>query len=155
MITIEVNAEEFIDKMETVRSRFPQMVNTMKKVALIIEQNTLPYVPLDTSDLEQSFEFQYLENGYNIFLMVGYDAEDEDNGFHYAEYQHDIIKTEQHPRRGEQFYLQKGITDSKMEMFEMINTDYLSLLMGNSIGGATTGSIEYGTSIIRRIREDI
>lgn len=153
MITIEVNAEEFIDKMETVRSRFPQMVNTMKKVALIIEQNTLPYVPLDTSDLEQSFEFQYLESGYNIFLMVGYDAVDENNGYHYAQIQHE--KDFNHPRRGEQFYLTQGITDSKMEMFEMINTDYLSLLMGNSIGGATTGSIEYGTSIIRMIREDI
>ena len=153
MITIEVNAEEFIDKMETVRSRFPQMVNTMKKVALIIEQNTLPYVPLDTSDLEQSFEFQYLESGYNIFLMVGYDAVDENNDYHYAQIQHE--KDFNHPRRGEQFYLTQGITDSKMEMFEMINTDYLSLLMGNSIGGATTGSIEYGTSIIRRIREDI
>jgi hypothetical protein len=149
MITVDVNAEEFIEKMNEVRSRFPQMVNTMIKVALLIEQNTLPYVPLDTSDLEQSFEFQYLENGYNIFLMVGYDAEDEDNGFHYAQIQHE--KNFNHPRRGEQFYLQKGITDSSMEMFEMINADYLSLLMGNSIGGATTGSIEYGTSVIKMI----
>lgn len=150
MITIEVNAEEFIEKMNQVRSRFPQMVNTMIKVGMIIEHNTQPYVPEDTTALVQSFEFPYVVGEFNVVMGVGYDAVDEENGYHYALVQHE--EEFNHPKpTATDHYLFEGIMDSKMEMFEMINTDYMSLLMGNSIGGATTGSIEYGTSVIKMI----
>ena len=125
MITFEVNSEPFIEYLRTVEKGFYRMVETMKNVALIIELETVPYVPLDTSALEQSFEYQIKPSSNFIVMNVGYDAVDPKSGFHYALYQHENELN--HPRRGVHKYLTLGIMDSRMEYFELIEKDYLSL----------------------------
>lgn len=132
MIEFRVDTEPFIEYLREVENRFHSMTKTMKKVAKVIELATVEYVPLDTSALEQSFEYQILDNSPFILLGVGYDAVDEDSGFHYAQYQHDNFLN--HPRRGIPFYLTVGIHDAKFEFFELIKTDYLSLFTGKISG---------------------
>lgn len=139
MIDFKINAESFIEYLYTVQSDFYMMVNTMRSVALLIELNTVPYVPLDTSALEQSYEYKIMESINGISMFVGYDAVDPETGFHYAEYQHEKEDLH-HPRRGIPKYLYQGILDSEFEVFEMIETDYLSLF-GGSVMSSTTGSI--------------
>lgn len=151
-VEFKVDDEAFKEELQEVKSKFSLMVNTMKSIASLIELNTTGYVPLDTSDLEQSFERSpILHQGDFMVMMVGYDAVDEDDGFHYAEYQHNTELN--HPRRGEQFYLTKGITDSKGEIFQMIERDYLSLFMGGTVTSSTSGAV--GGDKIRLIRRII
>ena len=59
-------------------------------------------------------------------MTFGYSAYDEKSGFNYAEYQHDIIKTSQHPIQGVQYYLRKGIYHAQETVFTEIEEDYLS-----------------------------
>ena len=132
MISGRVDDSKFQEWVEEVRSNFHSMVETMKKVARVIELATVPYVPLDTSALEQSFDYQVVDSSPFILLGVGYDAVDEKTGFHYAQYQHDNFLN--HPKRGIPYYLTTGIHDAKFEFFELIETDYLSLFHGK-IGG--------------------
>ena len=150
-VTFEVNSDKFKEELQESKNKFSSMVNTMKSIALLIEQNTIEYVPLDTSALEQSYEASKpIVVGNSIYMSVGYDAVDK--GFHYAEYQHNVITTSQHPKRGVQFYLRRGITDSKGEIFQMIERDYLSLFTGGTVTSSTMGEIT-GDKIrlIRRI----
>lgn len=137
MFTFEVDTTQYIEWVDEVKARFHNMVKTMVNVARIIELQTIPYVPLDTSALEQSYDFQYVSSSNFILLGVGYDAVDEASGFHYAEYQHekeDLI----HPKRGTDHYLVKGIMKSEDEWMQLIEKDYMSLFTG---GGIVTGSI--------------
>ena len=151
-VEFKVDEEEFVQELQEVKSRFSLMVNTMKSIASLIELNTTGYVPLDTSDLEQSFERSpVLHQGNFMVMMVGYDAVDEESGFHYAEYQHNTELN--HPRRGEQFYLTKGITDSTGEIFQMIERDYMSLFFGGTVTSSTSGAV--GGDKIRLIRRII
>lgn len=127
----EIHSEEFEEWVLTARSRFEIMVQTLIDVAHLIELNTAHRVPLKTGRLEHSYKFVVTENTSNLIeVEVGYDASDPKSGFVYAEYQHDVIGTHQHPLRGEQFYLTNGIKSSKNEAMRMIETDYLSLFMG-------------------------
>lgn len=128
MISGRVDDSKFQEWVSEVRTNFHSMVETMKKVARIIELATVDYVPLDTSALEQSFDYQVVDASPFILLGVGYDAVDEDSGFHYAQYQHDNFLN--HPKRGIPFYLTVGIHDAKFEFFELIESDYLSLFHG-------------------------
>ena len=128
MISGRVDDSKFQEWVEEVRSNFHSMVETMKKVARVIELATVSYVPLDTSALEQSFDYQVVDASPFILLSVGYDAVDEKTGFHYAQYQHDNFLN--HPRRGIPYYLTTGIHDAKFEFFELIESDYLSLFHG-------------------------
>lgn len=134
----ELYTEEFVEYLHSLEIKFYSMVNTMKSVALLIELETVPYVPLDTSALEQSFDYQIMPSNYGITMMVGYDAEDEDTGFHYAFYQHE--NRLHHPKRGVDHYLTLGIMDSRFEVFELIEKDYLSLFTGGTVSSSTTGS---------------
>ena len=136
MIELKADTDEMIDYLRTVGSRFYTMVNTMKSVATIIELETIPYVPLDTSALEQSFEYKIVESGNFIIMDVGFDAVDEKSGFHYALYQHEHKLN--HPKRGTDHYLTLGIMDSRQEYFELIEKDYLSLFNGG-VMSSTTG----------------
>lgn len=137
MIEFKVDVDPFVEYLHTVQSKFYNMLDTMKSVALLIEHETVPYVPLDTSALEQSFEHDEIYTGDMIMMMVGYDAVDEDTGFHYAYYQHE--NKLHHPKRGVDHYLTLGIMDSRFEVFELIEKDYLSLFSGN-VMSSTTGS---------------
>ena len=136
-ILFEVDTSKYEAWVEETKARFPKMLETMKNVARIIELGTIPFVPLDTSALEQSYDYQVVGNSNFILLGMGYDAVDEDSGFHYAEYQHSHEL--HHPKRGTSEYLLKGIIDSKGEWMELIETDYLSLFTGSAIKSGSFG----------------
>lgn len=138
MITIDVNAESFYEWANETLIAINTMKQTLTNIAKLIELETVPYVPLDTSQLEQSFE--YVVSGTSPFfeLRFGYDAEDEDSGFHYAEYQHKYELN--HPKRGRSMYLTTGIYKSEGQWFAMLEQDYLSLLNGGRVSGGSIGS---------------
>ena len=133
MIKFEINPEEFYEWVYTAQSRFETMVLTMVDVAELIHANTYMKVPLDTGRLEESFEWKLIEESSNfIQVNISYDAEDPKSGFHYSEYQHNRILN--HPRRGIDHYLYRGILESKDMAFRIIETDYMSLF-GRFKGG--------------------
>lgn len=133
MIKFEINPEEFYEWVYTAQSRFETMVLTMVDVAELIHANTYMKVPLDTGRLEESFEWKLIEESSNfIQVNISYDAEDPKSGFHYAEYQHNRILN--HPRRGIDHYLYRGILESRDMAFRIIETDYMSLF-GTFKGG--------------------
>ena len=133
MIKFEINPEEFYEWVYTAQSRFETMVLTMVDVAELIHANTYMKVPLDTGRLEESFEWKLVEESSNfIQVNISYDAEDPKSGFHYAEYQHNRILN--HPRRGIDHYLYRGILESRDMAFRIIETDYISLF-GTFKGG--------------------
>ena len=130
----EVHSEEFEEWVLTARSRFETMVLTMIDVASLIHANTNQRVPLDTGRLEESYHWELREdNPERIIVDVIYDAEDPKTGFHYAEIQHQKVRFN-HPKRGEAFYLYKGIQASKSMAYQIIETDYMSLF-GRFRGG--------------------
>ena len=139
-ILFEVNTLGYEEWVEQTKSRFASMIRTMHNVARLIELFTVPYVPLDTSALEQSFDYVVSSGSNFVMVRMGYDAVDENSGFHYAEYQHENVL--HHPKRGRDHYLIDGIRDSKGEWMELISTDYLSLFFG---GGGSSGS--YGNNM--------
>ena len=143
MYTFEITGvEELKTYLSTVKGRYFRMIRTMRDVAELIRANTNWRVPLDTGNLEESYYYHITEYNRNFIEMeLGYDAVDPKSGFHYAEYQHDKIETWQHYRRanrrgemrGQQFYLVKGIQASESAVFELIETDYLSLFGGITV----------------------
>ena len=133
MIAFELDDIEFREWVTIARSRFETMVLTMVDVASLIHANTNQLVPLDTGRLEESFHWELREESSNMIVVdVIYDAEDPKSGFHYAEYQHNRILN--HPRRGTDHYLFKGIQASKSMAYQIIETDYMSLF-GTFRGG--------------------
>ena len=132
-VFIEVDDSEFREWVDMARSRYETMVLTMVDVAYLIQANTNWRVPLDTGRLEESFYWELKEDNSNfIKVEIGYDAEDPDSGFHYAEYQHNRLLN--HPKRGQAFYLFNGIQASKSMAYSIIETDYMSLF-GTFKGG--------------------
>lgn len=130
LIEFTVDDSEYVEWAETTLAKFPTMINTMQNVAEMIDLNTRPYVPLDTGLLERSFKYVMVEQSSDFLEMeMGYDAVDPKSGFAYAEYQHETTGLH-HPRRGEPFYLFKGIKSSLGDAFDMIEKDYLSLFGG-------------------------
>lgn len=126
MFLFEVNAEEFYEWSNTARSRFETMVLTMIDVAEVIHANTQMKVPLDTGRLEESFEWKLVEDNSDMIRVdITYDAEDPDSGFHYAEHQHNRILN--HPKRGIDHYLYRGLIESRDMAYSIIETDYMSL----------------------------
>ena len=112
----EVDDSEFREWVDTARSRYETMVLTMVDVASLVQANTNWRVPLDTGRLEESFYWELKEESSEfIRVEIGYDAEDPDTGFHYAEYQHNHLLN--HPKRGQAYYLYSGIQASKSKEF--------------------------------------
>ena len=138
MISFTVEIGEYVDWAEKTISSFHRMAETMKNVAEIIKLETIPLVPLETSALEQSYQYVVKKSSPFILLALGFDVEDEKSGFHYAQYQHDVITTPQHPIRGEQFYLTKGISYAEDEAFHLIEQDYMSLFANATVGKGRT-----------------
>lgn len=111
----------------------------MKNVAEMIMLETIPLVPLDTGELEQSYQYKVVERSPFILLGVGFDAVDPKSGFHYAYYQHEPQSPPlRHPKRGEELYLTKGIRNAEGEFFQLIEKDYLSLFDGGNVGKGRT-----------------
>lgn len=152
IITFDVETESFEEELYKTKDKFLSMVNTMKSIAVLIEMNTMKYVPEDTTALVQSFDKEILPTSDYILMMVGYDEVDRDSGFHYAEYQHETTGLHHQKPTAIDHYLVQGITDSRGEMFQMIEQDYLSLFTGGTVTSSTMGSIT-GDKIrlIRRI----
>ena len=138
MLITDIDVTPLVNSLETMGNNFPKMINTMKKVALLIEMNTEPLVPWDTRALKQSFEYVTGIRGNSIDLIVGSDEKDIDDGFHYAYIQHE--KDFNHPRGGQRFYLKDGIRNSMSEVMTLIETDYLSLFHGGKIKSGQIGS---------------
>lgn len=132
-VFLEVDDSEFREWVEVARSRYETMVLTMVDVASLIQANTNWRVPLDTGRLEESYYWELKEESSNyIKVEIGFDAEDPDSHFHYAEYQHNHLLN--HPKRGQPFYLYNGIQASKSMAYSIIETDYMSLF-GTFKGG--------------------
>ena len=125
-----VDDSEFQEWVNITRNNYRVMLQTMINVAELIESNTQWRVPLDTQNLEKSFKYVVTEDTSDfIELEIGYDAVDPKSGFMYAEYQHETTGLN-HPRRGEAFYLFKGIKSSLGDAFDLIERDYLSMFRG-------------------------
>lgn len=150
LINLEVNEEEFREYLTSVERRIVGMVQTLRSVAELIRLETIPYVPLDTSALEQSYDYMVMDNSPFYLLMVGFDAEDEKTGYHYAYYQHETVGLN-HPRRGTHHYLTIGMMDARFEVFKLIEKDYLSLFTGatmtSSIGNNNNAHFVYYTNM--------
>lgn len=134
MISFIVDSSDFEEEMNYARSEFQRMAQTLIDVAHLIELNTRPLVPYEYGELESSFNFVIVENNPNLIeLELGYDAIDERDGYHYAEYQHEGINwrtgSPLHYQRATatDHFLVKGIQLSENEVMVEIEKDYMSL----------------------------
>ena len=129
MVELTVNYDNFLTYLYTVKGRYHIMLQAMIDVAEVIKANTLPLTPYDTGRLGESYEWRVLEyNRELIAVELEMDAEDPDNGFHYAYVQHEYADFI-HPH-GQAYYLRDGIRASKSMAYEIIESDYLSLFGG-------------------------
>lgn len=134
LIEIKVDADEFKTYLYTIRGRFSIMLQAMIDVAEVIHANTMPLTPLDTGQLGESFSWQTLRYSKDMILVeVKMDAVDPNNGFHYAQYQHDTLSL-YHPH-GQALYLREGIHASESMAYEIIEQDYLSMFGGIRVNG--------------------
>lgn len=123
--------DEFQTYLYTIRGRFHLMLQAMIDVAGIIQANTLPLTPFETGQLGESFTWKTLNYSWDLIeVEVQMDAVNPRDGFHYAEYQHNMPLNHPSPRAGQQFYLRDGINASKSMAYEIIEQDYLSLFRG-------------------------
>lgn len=123
--------DEFRTWLYTVKGRYSLMLQAMIDTAEVIKAETLPLTPYKTGQLGESFQWTVLEYSRNfIEVEVKMDAVDPNNGFHYAEYQHNKELVHPPPRAGQQYYLREGIYHSESMVYELIETDYLSLFEG-------------------------
>lgn len=127
MVLLEVHGlEDFQTYLWTIKGRFSLMLQAMIDSAEVIKANTLPLTPFETGRLGESFGWMVMDYGHDfIEVEVKMDAVDPNSGFHYAQYQHDTFGLN-HPY-GQMWYLRAGIHASKSMVYEIIETDYLSL----------------------------
>ena len=141
MFFVEVHDEEFQLWMDSLQVRIQTMVQTLLDIAQIVELNTQKLVPYDYNKpwggqhLETSFVAVPTGNprGGFIEVEIGYSSLDPRDGYDYAEYVH----TGYDYRTGKPLRFQKataqarflwtGVTLSRKEGFQEIETDYLSL----------------------------
>lgn len=154
----KVETEAFEEWLFNLHHRFQQMVQTLIDVHYLIQANTNQLVPLDTGRLEESYHYNLVRQDESfIELHSVYDAVDPESGFHYAEYQHELMNRgatgnywyfgsasnyyralqghpvgnhHRHGTRGVDHYLLKGVQASESMMWTIIETDYLSLFNG-------------------------
>lgn len=152
----KVETEAFEEWLFNLHHRFQQMVQTLIDVHYLIQANTNQLVPLDTGRLEESYHYNLVRQDESfIELHSVYDAVDPKSGFHYAEYQHELMGRDttkyylgspsyyqrarggrpvgnhhRHGYRGTDHYLLKGVQASESMMWTIIETDYLSLFNG-------------------------
>jgi hypothetical protein len=145
MMGIEIHTEEFEQALTEVEMRVHTMVNTLQEVARLVESNTEPLVPVDTTRLLTSFVAVPVGKATKglIEVEIGYSAHDPRDYYDYAEYTHTGIdyrtgdEIQWHKSTAQREYLIKGIVKSENEAFKLIEGDYLSLFRG-------LGTISYG-----------
>jgi len=153
-----LQSEQFEEYLFGLHYLFYEMVQTMIDVYSVIQErmNAESLIPLDTGRLEESFRYDLVRQEPNFIEMhYVFDAVDPDNGFHYAEYQHELMyrgvwryymgspsyyvrakkghpvgNHHRHGTRGTDHYLLKGVQGSESLMWTIIEQDYLSLFYG-------------------------
>lgn len=140
---IELRDELFLEWLKETENSFVHMIETMKDVAKIVEENTVPITPFDEGHLSGSFKSILVENNSQMkVIKVEMSAVDE-NGYDYAMIQHENTKfnhpsiknrnnfhgrianmASNHPQSK---YLMEGIRVSEEGAFQIIEEDYLSL----------------------------
>lgn len=145
MIGIEIHSEAFENELNEIQLRVRSMSDTLTTVAHLVESNTEPLVPVDTTRLLKSFVAVPTGKATKgiIEVEIGYSAHDPRDYYDYAEYTHtgidyrtgDLIHWQK--QGAEREYLIKGIVRSEEEAIKLIEGDYLSLFGG-------IGKISYG-----------
>ena len=121
-----LDATPWMEWFNSIKEGVKQMDKLMEsKYAVTVRETTTPFVPLKTGKLIGSFITDIQSTYPMTEVTIGYAAYAK-NGFNYAEYQHDVIKTEQHPIQGVQYYLKVGLSHSAQLVFTEIEEDYLS-----------------------------
>lgn len=151
-LVVRVQDEEFQSWLKRTENAFVHMIKTMKLVAQVVKENTIPLTPFETGKLGRSFKWTVLaDNSRMKILQVQMSALNEDTGYDYAWIQHENASYK-HPspysKHYDRFsdisvsnmvsgidgtnnpsfwYLKKGINQSREGAFQLIEEDYLSL----------------------------
>ena len=161
-LTVGVDDEKFIQWAERTENAFVHMINTMKDVAEVVRENTIPLTPVETTRLGKSFKtFVLTDTAREKLIMVRMSALNPHTGYDYAWIQHENTEYE-HPSkyasRGARdisldnsllyyrtgvdlgatnnprdHYLMEGVIQSEEGAFQLIEEDYLSLFMRGNI----------------------
>lgn len=158
---VQVNDEEFKEWVKRTEHSFVDMIETMKDVAEVIRENTLPLTPFQYGTLGRSFKTHILtDNARTKTIMIQMSAINQKDGYNYAWIQHENTSYS-HPAKNApdsyhdiaihnslsryrtgvdldsnnptHHYLEKGIEESMEGVFEIIEDDYLSLFNGGFI----------------------
>lgn len=150
------NADEFIQYLNRVEHGFVYMIETMKDVAEVVRENTLPKTPFETGRLGRSFKWTVVtDNSRMKVLQVQMSALNPNTGYDYAWIQHENSHYKHFKDLGREsrgtlgdkirkahgwsgsskytghdatmWYLKFGIFESKEGAFQLIEDDYLSL----------------------------
>lgn len=155
-----VKDEEFIGWLHRTGNAFVDMIQTMKDVAKVVEENTVPITPFETGKLGRSFKrFVLTDNAKTKLIMIRMSALNPNTGYDYAWIQHENpnythskrlgSESARHKRwgahgysyipifytnhQGRMFYLKEGIETSEEDALILIEEDYLSLFTRGSI----------------------
>ena len=157
-LTVKVDDEKFIQWAERTENAFVYMINTMKDVAEIVRENTLPLTPFETGRLGRSFKtFVLTDSSREKLIMVRMSALNPNTGYDYAWIQHENTSYK-HPspynknyihyndlalnnlmagigrtNNPRDHYLKEGIIESQEGAFQLIEEDYLSLFKRGNI----------------------
>ena len=128
MANLELDATKFIEWYDHSIAGVNQIKEKFYELSAIIEVFTRPLVPLEKGYLENSFQEFVEVDGPVLEMKVRYSGEDNiySRGYDYAYIQH--IGNFNHPIRGEQFYLKKGMERAFPYIVVEIGTDYLTAL---------------------------
>lgn len=137
-ITIEIHDEQFRQYLTEVEMQVHNMIDTLMRVAHIVETQAEPYVPVDTTRLLQSFKAVPTGKAHKGFqeVEIGYSTLDSPipprHSFDYAWITHEGV------RNGKRFHFKKPTardhylwwgmySAERTGAFEVIEDDYLSI----------------------------
>ena len=155
MFSIVVKDEEFQEWLKRTENAFVYMIQTMKDVAQVVKENTLPLTPFEYGFLGGSFKPIVLtDTAREKLIMIRMSALNRDTGYDYAwiqhenmNYHHGHTKVYEYSHRNtseyltndvvpfslwdtnhpQAHYLMEGIIQSQDMAYELIEEDYLSL----------------------------
>lgn len=149
---VDVKDEEFIQWLHRTENAFVNMIDTMKDVAEVVRENTLPLTPFEYGFLGGSFKtFVLTDTAREKLIMVRMSALNRNTGYDYAWIQHENTSY-QHPspynknyshhldlavdniiagisgtNNPRDHYLKDGVIQSEEGAFQLIEEDYISL----------------------------
>lgn len=149
---VDVKDEEFIQWLHRTENAFVNMIDTMKDVAEVVRENTLPLTPFEYGFLGGSFKtFVLTDTAREKLIMVRMSALNRNTGYDYAWIQHENTSY-QHPspynknyshhldlavdniiagisgtNNPRDHYLKEGVIQSEEGAFQLIEEDYISL----------------------------